>query len=85
MAKNLKQSISFVVMAVLVFILAHFLLYSSFSTGPNQDVSFGWLQLHRHANDWSIQHVNVGVLAAVVGLAILLTWVLSKILRRRLV
>ena len=46
MAKNLKQSLSFALMVVLIFILSHFLLYTYVSTGPNLDLSFGWLELH---------------------------------------
>ena len=85
MAKNLKASLSFAVMAGLIFILSHFLLYNSVSTGPNQDLSFGWLELHRYGEVWSIEHFRLGVLALVVGLSILLTWAFSKMLRRRLV
>jgi hypothetical protein len=35
-------------MTVLIFIGLHFLLFNLVSTGPNTDLSLGWLALHRH-------------------------------------
>ena len=84
MTKQFRDSLSFVTMTVLVFILISAVMYSDVSTSANEDLSFGWLQLHRHGLDWSIEHFHFGVLALDVFLAVAVTWIMSKTLRRRL-
>jgi hypothetical protein len=69
-------------MVVLIFIAIHFLTYSWYSSGPNLDLSFGWLELHRHAEAWSVEHFRLGALTVIVFLCVGLTWILSKALRR---
>ena len=72
------------VMTILVFIGLHFLLFNWVSTGPNTDLSLGWLELQRHGFEWTIERFHPGGLIAVVLLSILVTWVLSKMLRHRI-
>jgi len=83
MTKQFRDSLSFGMMTLLVFILISYLMSTDFSTSANEDLSFGWLQLHRHGLDWSIEHVRFGMLLLDVSIAIVLTWILSKILDRR--
>ena len=83
MTKLVRDYISFVTMAVLVFIGSHFLLFNYASTGPNVDLSLGWLELHRHGDSWSVEQFRFGFLASVVFFSVALTWVLSKVFRRR--
>lgn len=85
MASKLKQRVLFTGMAVLIFALSHFLLYSSMSTGPNEDVSFGWLVLHRYGKVWSVAHVNVGILGLTIFASVLITWMISRMFLQRLV
>jgi hypothetical protein len=84
MAKQFRDSLSFVTMTFLVFILISYFMSTGYSTSANEDLSFGWLQLHRHGLDWSIEHFRFGILMLDVLLAIALTWIMSKVLRRRL-
>jgi hypothetical protein len=78
-----QSKLSFLVMAILVFIGLHFLLFNEVSTGPNTDLSFGWLQLHRHGFEWTIQGFQPAGLSAVALVSILATWGLSKLWRHR--
>ena len=78
-----QSRLSFLVMAILVFIGLHFLLLNEVSTGPNTDLSLGWLRLHRHAFEWRIEGFRPGGLIVVALVSILVTWVLSKVLRHR--
>ncbi len=71
-------------MTILVFTGLHFLLFNWVSTGPNTDLSLGWLELHRHGFEWTIESFHLGELIAVVLVSILATWVLSKMLRHRI-
>jgi len=82
MTNRSRDPISFVTLAVLVFIASQFLLYTSFSSGLHSDLSLGWLQLHRHGLNWSVGQFNFGFLMADVISSIAFTWVLSKALRR---
>ena len=72
------------VMTILVFIGLHFLLLNWVSTGPNTDLSLGWLALHRHGFEWTIESFHPGGLLAVALGSILVTWVLSRMLRHRI-
>ena len=85
MTKRTRDSISFAVMAVLVFILSQFFLSSSVSTGPNEDLSLGWLDFHRHGFNWSVGQFHFGPLIVEAILSIAFTWALSKALRHRIV
>ncbi len=79
-----QSRLSFVVMTILVFIGLHFLLFNGVSTGPNTDLSLGWLDLHRHGFEWTIASFHAGGLVAVAIVSIFITWVLSKMLRHRI-
>jgi hypothetical protein len=84
MTSQFRDSLSFITMTFLVFILVSFFVSTDFSTSANEDLSFGWLQLHRHGLDWSVERFSFGVLVLDVLIAFVLTWILSKVLRRRL-
>ena len=81
-----QNRLSFVVMAVLIFIGENLVLYGWVSTGPHVylDFAFGWLQLHRYGNIWLIEHFDFPMLIVAVLSSVLLTWVFSKALRHRL-
>lgn len=70
---------------ILVFIGENIVTCGSVSTGPHiyVDLAFGWLQLHRYGNIWSIDHFDLQMLIVAVLVPILLTWLLSKQLGRR--
>ena len=85
MTKRTRDKISFIVMAVLVFILSQFFLSSSVSTGPNEDLSLGWLDFHRHGFNWSVGQFHFGPLIVEAILSIAFTWAMSKALRKRIV
>ena len=54
------------------------------STGPNTDISLGllgWLDLHRHQFNWSVEGLYPDRLLAEILIAVLLTWFLAAILR----
>jgi hypothetical protein len=73
-------------MTVLIFIGLNLLALVSISTGSDVHLHVGvtgWLQLHRSQGSWSVEHVSVLGLAVQLCLAILLTWILSTVLRRR--
>jgi NADH:ubiquinone oxidoreductase subunit 5 (subunit L)/multisubunit Na+/H+ antiporter MnhA subunit len=78
-----QSRLSFLLMTILVFIGLHFLLLTEVSTGPNTDLSLGWLQLHRHGFEWTIESFRLGALVVVALVSVLVTWVLSKVLRHR--
>ena len=42
------------------------------------DLAFGWLQLHRYGNAWSIDHFIFRMLVVAVLVPLLLTWLVSK-------
>jgi hypothetical protein len=85
MTKPARDKISFAVMAALVFILSQFFLSSSVSTGPNEDLSLGWLDFHRHGWHWSFVQFHFGPLIIEAILSVAFTWVMSKALRHRIV
>lgn len=70
-------------MTVLVFILINLALYSDVSTSANQDLSFGWLQLHRHGLAWFIKRFDFGRLVLNIFISVILTGMLSKLLGRQ--
>ena len=72
------------VMTILVFIGLHFLLLNWVSTGPNTDLSLGWLGLHRHGFEWTVESFHPGGLIVVALVSISFTWVLWKMLRHRI-
>jgi hypothetical protein len=82
MTKSIRDFVSFITMSGLIFIVINLLFYNDVSSGPNQDLSFGWLQLHRHGLAWSVEHFNFDALTAKIFLCIALTWMMSKALRR---
>ena len=80
-----QDRFSFATMAALVFIVVNLLLWVSFSTGPHVYLHLGltgWLELHRYQGSWSVEHLRVVGLAVEIGQSLLLTWMLSIILRR---
>ena len=72
-------------MAILIFAVENLFAYSWVSTGPHVylDLAFGWLQLHRYGEAWSIQYFDIRMLVVVVLSSVLLTWALSKALRHQ--
>jgi len=75
-----QKRLSFVIMAVLAFIGESLIGWGWVSTGPHVyvDLAFGWLQLHRYGNIWSIEHFDFRMLIVSVLIPVLLTWLLSK-------
>jgi len=71
-------------MAVLIFLGIHLVFYSTVSTGPNLDLSIGWLELHRHGDSWTVERLHLGWLFVRLLSSVFLTWLLSKMLRRRM-
>ena len=71
-------------MAVLVFLGILLFLYNQVSTGPNLYLFFGWLELHRQGDSWTIEHFHCGALLVLLLLCALLTWLLSKIVGPRM-
>jgi len=79
-----NRFVRFAIVAVLVFsgINLPFLM-GGVSTGPNVDYFLGvtgWLWVHREGKGFSIEHIHFSALAAELGLAVSLTWILSKAL-----
>ena len=75
-----QHRLSFAVMVILVFIVENLVAYGWVSTGPHVyvDLAFGWLQLHRYGNIWSIDHFDFQMLIVAVLVSVLLTWLVSK-------
>ena len=84
MSARLRASGSAYVMAVLLFLVLTLLQYGFVSTGAHEDAAFGWLRFHRDGAQWSFAGIRIGVLLIDLILAISLTWLLSKILRRKM-
>jgi hypothetical protein len=85
MTKRTRDKISFAVMAVLVFILSQFVLWSDVSSVGHEDLSLGWLDLHRQGWHWSFVQFHFGPLIVEAILSIAFTWAMSKALRKRIV
>ena len=83
MTSQIRDSLSYITMTFLVFILFSVLMSTGYSTSANGDISFGWLQIRRHGQDWSVEHFSFGSLMLYVLIAFVLTWALSKVLRRK--
>jgi hypothetical protein len=83
MTRRVRDSISFITMTFLIFIGSQFFLFNSVSTGPNLDLSFVWLDLHRHGEAWSIERFRFGGLVFEVALAAAFTWMLARVLPRQ--
>ena len=81
-----QNRLSFIVMVLLIFIGENLISYGWVSTGPHVylDLAFGWLQLHRYGDIWSIEHFDFRMLIVSVLSSVLLTLVFSKALRQRL-
>jgi hypothetical protein len=84
MTNKTKDSISFVIMAILIFVGLNLLFGNSYSSGPNLDWTIGCVSLHRHGQVWSIQSCNLAWLIITLLLSILTTLTFSKMLRRRI-
>jgi hypothetical protein len=85
MKRQLRQTVLVALLVILIFAaLNYFLLYSIVSTGPNLDLSVGWLELHRHGENWTIERFHFGFLIVVVLSSILLAWFASRVISRRL-
>lgn len=72
-------------MTFIVFIGMTLLPWGSFSTGPHTFLELGfpgWLTLHRNGDVWSFDHVDLVALILQIGVALLLTWLLTKIFDR---
>ena len=84
MTQKTRQRSSFAVMTFLIFVGLHLLLYSYASTGPNLYFYFGWLEVHRHGESWTVEDFHLGGLFAVLLSSVSLTWLLSKTVPRRM-
>jgi hypothetical protein len=84
MSARLRISESAYFMAVLSFLVVTLLQYDFVSTTAHEDAAFGWLRFHRDGAQWTFAGIRIGVLLIDLILAIGLTWLLSKILRRRM-
>ncbi len=82
MTPAIRHSVSIAVTAVLVFLGFHLFLYGTVSTGPHLYLYLGWLELHRYGDVWTIEHFHFVGLLAVLLISVLLTWLLSKSVRR---
>ena len=90
MRKPLPKIASFVVMAILVFMVAT--LAGSTIVESEDAVDSGWslhwIDLHRHfdihrgAGVYSVERIDVGTLVVFIFTSIGLTWILSKLLAR---
>ena len=84
MAKSSKDRVSFFIRACLIFLGSHFLIFTSYSSGPNVDLSLGWFELHRHGINWHADNFDWWNLLVVLVLSLIFTWVLEKGLRHRI-
>ncbi len=81
--KPFRDTASFVIVAVLIFCGLALALEGGIATGPNQWVYCGltgWLELHRYGSTWSVEHIHPLRMAIEALLALLATWLLSKVL-----
>jgi hypothetical protein len=89
MTAQVQKRLSFVMMAVVVFVGMTLLLWGGISTGPHTyfELGFpGWLTLRRYGDTWSFDHIDVVALIVQIAVAVLLTRILARIydgLRRR--
>jgi len=91
MPRNFRDSVSFAVMAALIFVLAT-LLNSDVSSPNRVDSvwSFYWINLYRHLDarvnagfSYSFVGLRVNALVGMVAFSISLTWILSRVLQWR--
>jgi len=85
MAKRPKNWISFSIMAFLIFVGTNLLLSTSQSSAAKVDISFGWIELHYHGLVWRVDNFDWWHLSVVAVLSLVLTWILEKALRHRIV
>jgi hypothetical protein len=79
-----QNRVSFVVMAILIFILENLVLWGWVSTGPHVDVDlpFGWLHLTLYRHNWMVDHFDFRMLTVAALSSVLLTWLFSKALQK---
>jgi hypothetical protein len=77
-----QNRLLFVVVTALVILGMHFVLVNWISTGPNLDMSMGWLGLHRYVGAWTIESFYPVRLIVMVSVSVLVTGILSKMSRR---
>ena len=82
MTPTIRHPVFFAVTGFLVFVCFHLFLFGTVSTGPHLYLYLGWLELHRYGDVWTIEHFHFLGLLAVLLIAVLLTWLLSKSVRR---
>jgi len=82
MTPAIRHSVSLAAMAVLIFLGFHLFLWSTVSTGPHLYLYLGWLELHRYGRVWTVEHFHFTGLLAVLLISGLLTWLLSRSLKR---
>jgi len=91
MTKHFRDSVSFAVMSVLIFIFVS--LFKSEINESEDDVDtywiLHWIDLHRHfdihrnCGIYSFEHIHIGILTALIVTSFCLTWILSKVLRHK--
>ncbi len=84
MRESSRHSVLFAIMAVLVFIVIQVFSFNEVSSGPNIDVSLGWLELHRRDEAWTIERFHFVGLVVVLLISFALTWIYSMIRRRQM-
>jgi hypothetical protein len=70
-------------MTIVIFIGMSLLLGGGISTGPHVYWYWGlthWLTLHRYGDNWSVDDIKFLSVVVEIAVAVLLTWVLLKIL-----
>ncbi|MCX6904113.1 MAG: hypothetical protein NTW03_11695 [Verrucomicrobia bacterium] len=84
MTKRFRDSVSFAVMAALVFIglsLSFTFLFGSSRTGTRY-LHLHWIVLREDlAQVLTVAHIDIGKLLALIALSLFVTWVLSKLLK----
>jgi len=89
MSKKFCDSVSFALMMVLVFVLGSLAHSTLFETYDEADTYWylHWIDIHRHfdvqrqVGIYSIEHIHLAALAAMIFISFCVTWILAKILR----
>ena len=84
MTKSVRDALSFMLMAALIFIALNLFFLSYLSTGPHRFVTFGfigWLRIHQNLSGTTVESISIAPLAFEVCLALTITTLLDLILR----
>jgi hypothetical protein len=78
MTPAIRHAVSFIAVAVIVFLCLHLFLWGTVSTGPHVYLYLGWLELHRYGDSWTIEHLHLGGLLAVLLVSVLLSMIVRR-------